>query len=440
MGLKKYSILIFLFLSFNLLAQQNQDSLKLKAWNIHFQQTVITQYHPDFYAPYSDTFSLQPKNEAQTSLTTTFFLGFRLWKGAKLYINPEMAGGSGFSQARGIAGFTNGETFRIGNPKPHAYLARFYIRQIINLSKEKEFLTEGANQLACEQPTSYLSVSFGKYSIADFFDNNKYAHDPRTQFMNWALMSNGAWDYPANTRGYTWGLTMELVKPKWALRAASTLVPKSANGNIMDLNLKYAKSETVEFQKKYSLLKKSGKIRLLGFFTQADMGSYKLAIETAQNSRPDITATRKAGRTKYGWGINIEQEVTNSIGLFARASWNDGRNETWAFTEIDQSGSIGLLFNGSIWKRNEDILGVAFVSNGISKDHRNYLASGGHGFMIGDGKLNYAHETIGELFYNFHLHDQHFWISPGYQFVLNPAYNRDRGPVHVFSLRIHVEF
>jgi high affinity Mn2+ porin len=420
--------------------QENTDSLTRKRWSIHFQQTVISQYHPEFNAPYSDTFSLQPSSEAQTSFTSTFFIGLRLWKGAQFYFNPEIAGGGGFSQARGIAGFTNGETFRIGNPKPQGYVARFYIKQIIGLSKETKNSEDRANQVSWKQPISYISISAGKFSISDFFDNNSYAHDPRTQFMNWALMSNGAWDYPANTRGYTWGIVIELVKPAWALRASSTLVPKSANGNIMDLNIKNAKSETLEYQKNYNLLKKPGIIRLLGFFTQANMGNYNLSVQEAPAS-PDITLTRKAGRTKYGAGFNMEQQISKSMGLFGRTSWNDGRNETWAFTEIDHTASLGMVLKGNSWKRTDDNLGIAFVSNGISKAHQNYLAAGGHGFMIGDGKLHYGREKIGELFYNFHLHEQHFWISAGYQFVINPAYNKDRrGPVHVFSLRIHVEF
>jgi high affinity Mn2+ porin len=438
----KFTGLLFFILtfSFQIFAQQNQDSLKLKAWNIHFQQTVIVQFHPDFYAPYSDTFSLQPGKETETSLTSTLFLGFRAWKGAKIYFNPELAGGSGFSQARGIAGFTNGETFRIGNPKPQVYLARLYIRQIFNLSKETEWQEDKVNQLPEHLPKSYLSLAFGKFSMADFFDNNQYAHDPRTQFMNWALMNNGAWDYPANTRGYTWGLLTEMVKPTWALRASVSLMPTTANGNTMSLDLKNSKSETMEFQKKYRFFKKAGIIRLLGFFTQAGMGNYRLAIANEINGRPYITSTRKPGRTKYGWGINLEQQISNSIGLFARASWNDGRNETWAFTEIDRSLTMGIWINGDMWKREEDNLGIAYVNNGISNDHRDYLKAGGHGFMIGDGKLNYGHENIWEIYYNFHLHDTSFWITPDYQFVLNPAYNKDRGPVHVMSLRLHVEF
>jgi high affinity Mn2+ porin len=436
------AIFLLFFLSHHfVIAQSLNDTSKSKKWNIHFQQTVITQYHPDFKAAYSDTFSLQPKNEGQTSLTSTLFLGAKLWKGSEIIFNPEIAGGSGLSLARGVAGFTNGETFRIGNPKPQIYLARLFLKQYIALSKEGEDIEDDFNQLPRKLPAKYISLTLGKFSVADFFDNNKYSHDPRNQFMNWALMSNGAWDYPANTRGYTVGFVAELVKPTWAFRVSSTMVPVIANGNDLDHKIKMAKSETAEFEKKYKLFKRAGKIRVLGFYTQADMGNYRLATQLVlPGSNPDITLTRSPGRTKYGFGINLEQDLSENSGMFARASWNDGKNETWAFTEIDQAVSIGISVNGKKWKRGEDIAGLAFLANGISQDHRNYLQKGGHGFMIGDGNLNYAPEIITEFFYNFHLHDKHFWISPDYQFVINPAYNKDRGPVHVFSLRLHSEF
>ncbi|MFL5728569.1 MAG: carbohydrate porin [Cytophagaceae bacterium] len=409
-------------------------------WNIHFQQTIIPQYHPAFKAPYSDTFSLQSPSESQSSFTSTIFFGAKLWKGAEAYFNPEIAGGSGFSQARGVAGFPNGETFRIGNPAPQIYLARLYISQVISCSREQESVEDDLNQLPGKLPRSYIRVSAGKFSIADFFDNNQYSHDPRTQFMNWAFMSHGAWDYPANTRGYTIGVVTEFVRPQWALRISSVMVPATANGNKFDKRISDARSETMELEKSYQLFGRPGTFRILGFFTQARMGNYRQAVLLADTAKPDITATRMKGRTKYGLGINLQQELNDYAGLFARASWNDGRNETWAFTEIDRSVSIGLSLNGNGWKRKEDVAGFALAVNGISPAHRDYLKAGGHGFMIGDGHLNYANELIWEFFYNFHIHDRHFWITPGYQYIVNPAYNKDRGPVHVFSLRIHAAF
>jgi high affinity Mn2+ porin len=426
---------------------QNQN------WSLHFQQTVISQHKPSFKVPYEGANSLSDTAETQTSLTTTIFIGRRLWSGAALFINPELAGGSGLSQARGIAGFTNGECFRIGNPAPAIYMARMFIRQDIALSDErngklgKHVIGEqhayptgkeddGINSIAGERPLNRLTFVLGKFSIADFFDNNLYAHDPRTQFMNWSLMANGAWDYPANTRGYTWNALLEYVREKWAVRVATSLVPTYANGPTLNWSWSGNQSNTLEIEKSTNIMGLAGKVRVLGFYTTTIMGSYDLA---AQMTSPDITATRATGRNKYGVGINLEQAVAKDAGVFFRASINDGKNETWAFTEIDQAISAGYV-NTNPFGRQDDSFGVAVALNGISKEHRNYLNKGGYGFIIGDSKLpNYAAETISEIYYSAKITD---WLtlSPNYQFIMNPAYNKDRGPVHAFALRVHSEF
>lgn len=405
-------------------------------WSLHFQQTVVTQWHAGFSAPYSGAYSLQPREKAKTSLTTTAFIGRRLWRGGAVYFNPELAGGSGLSQARGIAGFTNGETFRIGDPAPHLYVARAYLHQLWALGPETETVEDGPNGLPGPQPTRYLALSVGKFSVADFFDQNRYSHDPRSQFLNWSLMSNGAWDYPANTRGYTVGAVAEWVTPVAALRVASTLVPEQANGPTLNPHYRKAHAETAELTRTYrGAGGRTGTVRLLGFRNVANMGSYRHALAREDL---DLPATRRVGRSKYGLGLNAEQELTDWLGAFGRASWNDGRHETWAFTEIDQSGSLGLVAGGQRWHRPDDALGVAVVANGISGPHRQFLAAGGHGFMVGDGQLRYGPEAIAEVYYAFSLPRQHVSISPDYQFVLNPGYNRDRGPVHVLAARVHV--
>jgi high affinity Mn2+ porin len=386
--------------------------------------------------------SLKSASETTTSITGTLFFGSKLWKGAVAYFNPELSGGSGFSKTTGVAGFPNGEVYRVSDPTPHIYIARLYFTQIFPLTDKYEQIYDGINQLAQSRPSSYLSVSAGKYSIMDFFDNNKYSHDPRTQFYNWALMGNGAWDYPANTRGYTFGLTFELVKPDWALRFSTVMVPLKANGSVMDLNIKRSRSEAFEFEHKYNLGNHPGTIRLMTYLTQARMGNYRKAIEwgVLHNESPVIDSVGKVGRTKYGFGINIEQQLSDNIGVFARAGWNDGHNETWVFTEIDRHISAGLMFSGVAWNRKNDNFGISQVINWLSEDHKNYLMAGGYGFIIGDGNLNYNPELITELFYSFRLRDYPFWISPDYQFILDPAYNKDRGPVHAFGLRAHLEF
>lgn len=427
-----------------------------KNWSIHFQQTVIPQHKLKITAPYSGENSLVDTSETQTSLTTTIFIGRRLWKGAEVFYNPELAGGSGLSQAKGIAGFTNGECFRIGNPSPAIYTARLFFRQDFALSgkkdvnkKSSEKLVEGEahahpteanedglNTIAGNRPTNRFSFIIGKFSIADFFDNNSYAHDPRSQFMNWSLMSTGGWDYPANTRGYTWNVVAEYVRENYAIRAASSLVPTTANGPELNWGWNGNNSNTLELEKSTAFFGKEGKFRALAFYTTTYMGSYEEAIK---QTNPDITLTRKNGRTKYGFGINYEQTLTEESGLFFRASWNDGHNETWAFTEIDHSISGGFI-KDNLFGRKEDRLNIGFAFNGISDLHRRYLVKGGYGFIIGDGKLpNYGLESILEINYNAKITN---WLSitPDYQLVINPAYNQDRGPVHAFALRMHTEF
>lgn len=407
-------------------------------FNWHFQQTVISQYHPTFHAPYSGVNSLQPKEETASSLTTTLFLGLRLWTHSAFYFNPELAGGSGFSAARGIAGFSNGETFRIGSPAPAIYVGRAYFKQSIPLSKEYDMDEDDLNQLRARHYKRQVNIVLGKYSVADFFDCNSFSHDPRTQFMNWSLMSTGAWDYPANTRGYTIGGLIEYASPKFEARAGLNLVPRSANGPDLDDNFQQANASTVEFQYNYAIKNNGGKIRLLLFYNNAPMGVYSRAVLNPDTT--DVTLSRAYGHSKYGAGINLEQNLGSWIGLFARASWNDGKCETWAFTEIDQSVQLGLSLDGKKWKRKNDLLGLAAVVNGISAEHQAYLSKGGYGFIIGDGHLHYAPEMITELYYAFSLKKYATTISPGYQLIVNPAYNADRkGPVSVFSLRIHVQ-
>ncbi|MBC6991526.1 carbohydrate porin [Hymenobacter sp. BT491] len=413
------------------------DTTRTRSWSLHFQQTVITQWHANFSAPYTGEYSLRPRESAKTSLTSTVFIGRQLWRGASIYFNPELAGGSGLSAARGIAGFTNGETFRIGDPAPKLYLARLFLRQVWALDASTTPTDDAPNQIAGAAPTRFFALNVGKFSLSDYFDQNSYSHDPRSQFMNWGLMSNGAWDYPANTRGYTVGAVGEYVTPSFALRAATSLVPLEANGPILNKHYHTAHSETLELSRTYAVGGRAGTVRMLGFRTVADMGDYHLAM--LRDDR-DITATRVNGRTKTGFGLNAEQELTEQIGAFARLSYNDGRRETWAFTEIDRSLSAGLSSTGATWQRPDDRLGLAVVGNGLSTAHRDYLAAGGHGFIIGDGRLTYAPEMIAEAYYSLNFPKQHATVSPDYQFVLHPAYNRDRGPVHVVAVRLHVAF
>ena len=408
-----------------------------KKYTMHFQQTVIIQNKPAMKAQYSGTNSLLTPNETQVSVTSTFYAGLKLWKWGDIYINPEMSGGSGLSGAKGIGGFPNGEAFRIGDSSPKIYLARGFYKQTIPLSSEMQETPDEPNQVEQKTPIKYINLVIGKFGLADYFDNNKYSHDPRVQFLNWGLMSNGAWDYPANVRGYTVGYVAEYISPKISLRISTAALPTSANGPDLNYNFKKSYSHSAELEKPYKLGNQNGILRVLGYYSNTYMGNY---TEATARTDKNIILTRKDGRTKKGFGINLEHDLSENMGLFGRYSWNDGHNETWAFTEIDRSLSIGFLTNGAKWNRIDDTFGLALLTNGLSDDHQRYLKTGGNGFILGDGKLNYSKEQILELFYKYHLHDRHFWITPNYQFINNPGYNKDRGPAHVLSIRVHTEF
>ena len=432
-------------------AQTGPDSAaKPSPWSSHFQLTVINQYHSGFHAKYSGMNSLADTVEpGATSVTTTLFLGRKLWKNAAVYFNPELSGGRGLSSAVGVAGALNGETYRIGDPAPVVAIARAYLQQSFALghSDKKDTLDEGPNQVADVLPAHRLTLSAGKFSMSDFYDVNTYSHDPRQQFLNWALMSNGAWDYPANTKGYTMGLVAELIQPAWALRLSSVAEPVIANHSSMEYVFGKAASQTAEFTENTKIGSHPGAIRLLFSYTQSRAPSYKEGLEAVKTDDTTVLNVidgnaegHSYGGHKTGLGLNVEQELTNNIGAFARVGWNDGQYATWAFTEIDRTVSAGLSFKGAPWKRPDDVVGVAGVVNGISAAHQAFLKAGGYGFIIGDGNLNYGHEAIVETYYSARLY-QAVWLTFDYQFVNNPGYNKDRsGPVHVFAIKGHVEF
>lgn len=425
-------------------AQQNNALLKDSGWTYHFQLTGILQGHPTFDAPYSGENSLQGEHEKAFSVTSTLFLGRKLWTGASLYFNPEMAGGKGISKTLGIAGFPNGENFRIGDAEPVVYIARFFLRQNISLDPDNMIqLEDDVNQVKEKVSASRICLSLGKFGIADFFDDNSVSHDPRNDFMNWALMNNGAYDYAANTRGYTYGFVAEYIKPGWTLRFGTALMPKYANGPKLDFNYFKTNSETIEFEKRYLWHGRKGAARILGYYNVSKAPNYEDVVEAKLNGTDtslDVIYGKDYGGKKIGFGLNVEQELSNILSAFVRFGWNDGKTATWAFAEIDNSLSAGIRIYGKGWKRVEDNIGIALLSNGISTGHRDFLKVGGYGFMIGDGKLpNYGREGIAEIFYESKIFSN-LWASLDYQFVNHPAYNPDRGPAHVFAARVSVRW
>lgn len=433
----KFIICVFGFCSIAF-GQSNSSKDESEDWSIHFQETNVLQMHDIFHAPYTGLNSLLPSSERKMSVTSTFFLGRRLWKGAAFYINPEAFGGEGLSQTVGLAGAPNGETYRISNPAPHISLARLYLEQAFGLGDELEDIESEQNQLKGKLPVKRLTLRLGKMSMTDYFDDNKYSHDPRTQFLNWSIMADGAWDYPADTRGYTNGIMADLNLKDWNIQYGIFQMPQRANQMRLDYNIKDANGQALEIVRKYSLSEHPGAARFMGYANHANMGNYTATIDTPAFGM-DITKSEMPRRSKYGLGLNLEQELAKDLGAFLRAGWSDGRNETFAFTEIDRTISGGISYKGSAWNRPDDTLGVAFAVNGLSPQHATYLAKGGFGFIIGDGKLNYGSENILETYYSVKIYKGIF-ASLDYQFVDNPAYNRDRGPVSIFGIRLHFEF
>ncbi len=409
----------------------------VQGWNWHLQNTVIVQGDPAFPAEYSGPNSLHKGGEIKETISVDLFLGARLWPGAEAHLDGLMWQGFGLSKTRGIEAFPNGEAFRLGTDVPNVTFARLFLRQTFGLGGDREMVEDDPLHLAVEQDASRLVLTLGKLSAKDILDNNAYANDPRTQFMNWAFMANEAWDYPADSLGYTTGLALELYEPGWALRYGFFQMPRTSNGMAQDPHYLEAWGMVLEFEHRFSLSGHPGAVRLLGYLNRANMGSYRAAVESP--IRPaDIQATR-AYRFKYGFGLNLEQEIAENVGVFARLGWSDGRNEAWVFADVDRTATVGLSIKGAGWHRPNDTVGLAGVLNAISQEHRDFLAAGGLGILAGDGGLNYGIEKGLELYYNFQL-----WptisAAVDYQFISEPAFNRDRGPVSIFGARLHWEF
>ncbi|MFO1459026.1 MAG: carbohydrate porin [Verrucomicrobiota bacterium] len=405
-------------------------------WSLHGQITSVSQGHGEFSSPYSGQNSMVTDEPIRTTYTATLFLGARLWHGGEAYVNPEIAGGRGLSGTVGAAGFPNGEATRVGDPAPSVYLARLFLRQTVALSDATEVVEPEKNQLGGQQATESLVLTLGKISVGDIFDQNSYSHDPRTQFLNWSLMANGAWDYPADTRGYTWGFAVEWNLPDWSVRAGTFTVPTEPNGGTFDHQLLQAQGNVVEVERDWRVGTHPGAARVLGYLNHANMGSYSDALSAS--TPPNLAATQ-SHRSKYGFGLNVEQELTPSLGVMGRLGWNDGRTETWMFTEIDRSASCGLVLKGNAWQRPQDQLGVGTALNGLSPDHHEFLGAGGYGFILGDGKIQYAPEWVIEGYYSIQVCSA-FWISPGFTWIDRPADNKARGPVAIGTIRAHVEF
>lgn len=406
-------------------------------WNVHGQATAILDGHPGFPAKYSGPNSLRSTGEVQQTLSADLFAGVRLWRGAEFHVDGLLWQGFGFSQTHGIENFPNGEAFHVGTTAPNVVFARVFVRQTFGLGGEQEEVEDDALHLAGMRDISRVTLTVGKFSAKDLFDNNSYANDARTQFLSWGLVANQAWDFPADALGYTTGAAVELNEPKWAVRYGFFQVPKVSNGLAQDQNFTAAWGMVTEFERRFSFNDHPGAVRVLAYLNRAHMGSYEETVDNP-SLMGDIKLTREY-RYKFGFGLNAEQELMKGIGAFTRLGWSDGRNEAWMFSDVDHAASLGFSVNGAFWHRTNDTYAVAAVFSGVSPIHREFFAHGGLGILAGDGALTYGVEKVLETYYDFGI-----WKTLrgtlDYMYVTNPAFNQDRGPVHVFSARLHVEF
>ncbi len=417
------------------------------------QANVIFQAHGPFHSPYADKNSLQSRGEYKTSLVGTLFLGFQVVKNPRFaldaIVDEESAAGRGISEALGLAGFTNLDVVRNPSLGPIPYLARYEIHQVFGLSEKLVDVERTEFSLATKLPEQRVELHVGRMGLPDFFDNNSVGTDSHLQFMNWTVDNNGAWDYAANTRGYTDAVVAEYVDRAFTGRYALAAMPTVANGIDLQYELRRASAQNVELELRKglgdllpALAERKGAVRLLGYVNHANMGVYReqnAAFLEGRTATPDITAHPLQNTVKYGVGLNAEQELSENLRAYGRFGWNEGQHESFAYTEVDQTFGVGADYAMKAHGRPNDKLGITFVTNAIKRDHQWYLAHGGLGFLLGDGRLNYGREDIVEGYYNVHA-----WRGVYYaldtQYVTHPGYNRDRGPVLVESARMHVDF
>lgn len=411
-------------------------------WELHGQTTFIFQGYPQIRSPYEGVNSLPGDGQSRETWTVSAFLGVRLWPGAELYYNPELLQGFGIANTVGAAGFPNGEAQKSNFPVPRYNTSRAFLRQEIGLGGPTETVEGEYGQLSGVRDVSRVTLQVGKFAVHDLFDGNDYAEDPRVDFLNWSIWAAGAFDYPADRLGLTYGIAAELNQQRWAARVGYFLVGNQPNSNVFDMNLFSRGGYVAELELRYAPFGRKGIARFGSWLTSTFAGSYDEATALALSlgvPAADTVAQTRQGRIKYGFYLNLQQEITDDLGVFARFSWNDGRSEISAFTDIDQSLSFGLQLKGRSWGRPDDRIGLAGAWNMISVDHARFLGAGGLGVLVGDGRLTYASEDVIEAFYAVQV-TRRLTATVDYQLLVNPAYNADRGPVHVFSGRLSARF
>jgi len=412
----------------------------------HGQATFVEQGYPAFRSPYEGANSLTGGAQAQETFDVTLAAGIRLWKGAEFWFNPEIDQGFGLDQSHGVAGFPSAEAYKLGFGEPYARVQRAFIRQTIDLGGDTEKVDDDFNQFAGTRTADRLVLTVGRFNVVDIFDTNKYANNPKTDFLNWSLVNAGTFDYAADGWGYTYGAAAEWYTGRWTFRAGIFDFSDTPTGGISPMGFAldptFQQFQMVgEIEKRYELWGEPGKIKITGFLSRGNAGNFNDAVALARvtGTPADITQVRSYD-SRPGVSLNLEQQINRNLGVFFRAGWADGEIEPWDFTDIDDTVQGGISINGRSWGRPDDTIGIAGVVNGISNDHIAFLNAGGLGILVGDGQLtNYGLEKIFEAYYSYAVTSS-AKLTFDYQFVDNPGYNRDRGPANVFAGRMHWQF
>lgn len=447
----------------NLLAHRGLHNLEHERWNVYGQFTYITSFKLPFHAPYTNANgsinSLVPDYERSFTGSFTLFFGLRLWRGAEVYFVPEVISERPLSNLRGLGGaIQNFELQKGGSETPQVYRARTYLQQTIGLGGHAVPKDSNPLQLGSVVDSRRLVLTIGNFSILDVFDRNSVSGDPRQRFFNMAFMTYAAWDFPSDARGYSWGAAAELYWDNWSARIARITPPQNPNQLPIDFRFWMFYGDQLELEHDHVLFGQPGAVRILGYHNHVQTGRFDEAIaayrgDPAKNAAscgdrfnygsgnataPDLCWVRR-GNDKLGIGIDLEQYVAKGIGLFARAMYSDGQTEVDAFNSPDRSLSFGALAAGSLWQRPFDVAGVGFGASWISDVHAEYLSMGGIDGFVGDGHLKQAAEGVVEGFYSVNLLKA-IWLAADYQFIWNPGFNADRGPLHILSAKVHAEF
>jgi len=416
-------------------AEEDED------WAVHGQATAVAQWHPAFHADYSGPHSLDPKDQGNETADATLAAGARLWTGAEAWADVELDQGFGLSNTAGVAGFTSGEAYKVGEHRPYFRLPRAFITQTIDFGGAPDPIGSDFNTLARTATADRLVITAGKFSVVDVFDTNRYAHDPRGDFLNWAIIDLGTFDYAADAWGFTYGAAAELSLGGWTGRLGVFDGSTVPNDKALDPKPFDQTQEVVEIEHCHHLWGQEGKFKLLAFVTEARLGSYDDAVALARaiGGVPDTSLVRKM-RDRFGAGINLEQPLDDDLGVFLRAGATQGNEEVYEFSEINRTLSLGASLAGASWDRPDDRIGSAVAFNGLSEAAKRYFRAGGAGVLIGDGRLpNSAGEMVWESYYSYALAEG-VALSADYQLINHPAYNRDRGPVSVLAARAHLQF